>query len=168
MTAREAVMTAATPRDALLALADRIDALTAAPAATVDPWESWGPEPVSDGSVQTVRTEGRVEFVLPAPSEERREQRRLFEAQQLKLSVAIDSDTDWAAAYADGGPWWLYQCRRDIVMSLPYAARQAMVTDLEQDAPALAYEMALDILKQATEMPDLETASGALAVGNVG
>lgn len=114
-------------------------------------------------------TEAR-DFEIPAPSEEKMEYRRMMERQQLKLALALGEEAgeeDWTEAYAKGGPWWLWQERRDIVMGLPFDTRQRMVADVEEDSPKLAYEMGLDVLKRETGEPDFENGSGALAIANV-
>lgn len=109
------------------------------------------------------------------PTDEKKEQRRMFERQQLRLQEMLESlgqlpetDVDWTEVYATGGPFWLYSMNRELFMSYDIQVRQRMVTDIEEDDPQLAYQVALDALKQPAGEPDFENGSGALAVATVG
>jgi len=198
VTIEERVKRAGTPREALLILARALDELQVA--ARVDPWQNWddgweytsldddstaappnddiGPDGLTaqqranhTAAMLAMSNTTARDIVIPKPSEEKMEQRRMLERQQLKLGLALgveeDSDVDWTETYAKAGPWWLWQERRDLVMGYDYAIRQAMVKDVEEDRPDLAYEMGLDVLKQPAGEPDLENGSGALAVSNL-
>lgn len=111
-------------------------------------------------------TEAR-EIELPPASADKQERRRLLARQQLKLNDVLPGAdiTDWNETYVKGGPVWLYNADREVLMSFDYPVRQQMIADVEEDNPQLAYEMSLDILKQPAGEPDFENGSGALAVG---
>ena len=160
-----------------------------------DPWGEWtAPEaPPSDTFVDTpgrtseVPTDGRGhvlleqhdaavaamqntdarEIEIPPPSEEKMERRRLLAKQQLKLNDVLPSEQgiDWDEVYIKGGPLWLYNADRSVVMQYDYPVRQQMVADVEEDSPEQAYLMSIDVLKQPAGEPDFENGSGALAVG---
>lgn len=185
------VKAAKNPREAILILARGLDELAAAG----DGWDDWGddagfpteavaaafrdvgPDGLTDheraqheAALLAMANDGSNTYELPAPSEEKMEFRRMFERQQLNLEATLGEEAgeeDWTEVYAKGGPWWLWSERRDIVMGLPYATRQMMVADVEQDNPAVAHELSLDILKREAGEPDFENGSGALAVANV-
>jgi len=185
------------PGDALLILAEALDELEAAGDGmdwSGGDWEPTAQEALDYAMEAAIRTDvgpdgltdheraqheaallamandGARDFALPAPSEEKMEFRRMFERQQLNLEATLGEEAgeeDWTEVYAKGGPWWLWSTRRDIVMGLPYATRQMMVADVEQDNPAVAHELSLDILKREAGEPDFENGSGALAVATV-
>lgn len=124
------------------------------------------------GSVKTEQHGSQMVYVFPTPSDEKQERRRLLERQQLQLAKALgpeepEPEGGWNGAYAKGGPWWLYAHNRELLMSYPSEVRRAMVADVEEDSPKLAYEMGLDVLKEAAGKPDFESGFGALAVGLV-
>lgn len=115
-----------------------------------------------------------ADIVLPAPTEEKMDYRRMFERQQLRLQEMLESlgqddpDVNWNDVYAKGGPYWLYTMNRELFMTYDEPVRRLMVADLEAESPPLAYQMALDVLKQPAGEPDFENGSGALAVTTVG
>lgn len=190
----EAVQSAKSPRDALLRLAalidgliDRIDALEEAGGE----WDTWPeadqhrvePEQESpeqfrrrveeeqhQAALEAMNNANPNEIVLPTPSAQKMERRRLFERQSLRLSTMVGDLTDDEGndAYAKGGPWWLYNFDRELVMSYPDEIRARMVADIEEDDPQLAHQVSIDILKKPAGEPDFESGAGALAVGYVG
>lgn len=164
---------------------DKLEAAQPSDEDEVDPVTWWaahgriiGPDGLTDAEreghirAQQITTDANENvFELHPPSEEKQAQRRMFADQQLRLNTVLPADPDvedWNEVYVKGGPWWLYNSARDIVMTYPDNARRIMVADLEEDVPELAYQMSLDVLKQASEPPDLENGAGALAVGWVG
>lgn len=195
----DAVKQAKNPREAILTLAYALEDLQdrIAQLETAGSWDDWGdgqepvkgtdapvvlPEQLDEGRLERQHQEALAamsntdarEIVVPAPSAEKMEQRRMFERQQLRLREMLtslgqdDPDVDWNDVYAKGGPWWLYNANRELVMSYDMPVRQQMVADLEQDSPQLAFQMSIDVLKQPAGEPDFENGSGALAVGTVG
>jgi hypothetical protein len=137
----------------MLALAVALDRIEAQSQA-VDEWGAWpdddkqDPVTVRRRAMEIEQTgEDTAEVRLRAPSEEKKQQRRLFEQQTLKLKEALGDGEDWTEAYAAGGPLWLYIGNRDLVMSYPEPARAAMVQDVLEDSPADAAEMGRDVLK---------------------
>jgi len=191
-----ACLAAKKPGDALLILAEALDELEAAGDGmdwSGGDWEPSAQEALDYAMEQALRTnvgpdgltdheraqheaallamgDSAHEYELPEPSEEKMEFRRMFERQQLNLAATLGEDAgdeDWTEVYAKGGPWWLWSERRDIVMGLPYATRQMMVADIEQDNPLTAHQVAIDILKREAGEPDFENGSGALAVATV-
>lgn len=156
MTFVEDVQNARSPREAMLNLAagldvlvERIDKLESS-----TNWDSWGdsveqrlPQPV-----QITEQDGETEVVIPPPSTEKMAKRMLFEQQALHLSEYLhDDDQDWTEVYAKGGPMWLYIGNPELVKSLPDGTRRALVSDLEEDSPQQAREMARDILKEPAD-----------------
>lgn len=120
------------------------------------------------GDVLMEHTSAGVVIQFPVPTAERLEQRRLLERQQLRLATVLGDDSeDWTERYAQGGPFWLYTHRRDLVITYPQHVLKAMIADVEQDSPKLAYEMSLDVLKAPANEPDLETGAGSLHVSNL-
>lgn len=120
------------------------------------------------GDVEVIHDGPVVEFRFPAPSDTKAQARRDFEANNLRLAGALnDPAQDWNALYVKAGPFWLYQHNRELVMTYPAHVRRAMVNDVAEDSPKLAYEMARDVLKEACGEPDLETGAGALAVSEL-
>lgn len=111
------------------------------------------PQPVEEGK----RTRMEEDDVVFTVTEERMERRRAF-ARQLTLwdflGPAMDEETA-VEAFAKGGPLWLYHGgARDAIMQMPYEARQWMCTDVGEDSPAEAQELALDLLKQKDSVPE--------------
>ena len=195
MTTVDLVRAAKTPKEAMLGLAGAIDDIYARLEKLEEGggWDSWGEDVEDDaweeepsagegyiqdhgpqmGAVTVEYTDAGPVFTFPPIDEERQALRRMVERQQLKLAAAIGDDAPepeggWTEAYVRGGPWWLYQHRRDLVMTYDMNVRRRLVSDVELDSPKLAYEMSLDILKEPCGEPDLEGGSGALAVANVG
>jgi hypothetical protein len=162
MTFIEDVQRAKSPREALLNLAagldilvERIDRLE-----RTSSWDEWGadeegifvplPEPAQRAPV--IAADGDTTDVnLPPPSAEKLAARRMFEKQSLHLVDYLGTGEDWTEVYAKGGPVWLYVGNRELVMSLPHSVRQALVADLEEDAPQQAKEMARDVLKESCD-----------------
>lgn len=170
MTFVEDVQRAKSPREAMLNLAagldvlvERIDRLE-----STSSWDEWHDEPVKQWDSSDAHRAAANGFVtkapvitapqihvngeetdvdIPPPTEERMAYRRLFENQQLHLADHLGNAEDWTEVYAKGGPQWLYIGNPELVKGLPYGTRQALVTDLEQDSPQQAKEMARDILK---------------------
>ncbi|MGZ6584283.1 MAG: hypothetical protein ACXVHX_08090 [Solirubrobacteraceae bacterium] len=189
------VQRAGSPREAILGLAAALDELLGRIEkleAGSGGWDSWGdeephyaPDPPTGESpaaleariaaqhaeaLQAMSNSDPRVIELPPPSAEKMERRRMLERQQLKLAQALGPEgegVDWTEAYAKGGPWWLYAERRDLVMGYDDSVRRMMVADVEEDDPRVAYEMALDVLKQPAGEPDFENGIGALAVGLV-
>lgn len=176
------------PKDALIVIAEAVDELTRrldelergndwdAPLE----WEDEPPEAAPPSELDIEEKHQRAleamnntdarDIVIPPPSEEKMAQRRMFAKQQLRLNQVLPPDedgTDWDEVYVKGGPLWLYNADRGVVMQYDDAVRRRMVADVEEDDPKAAYQMALDVLKQPAGEPDLENGSGALAVGNV-
>lgn len=88
-------------------------------------------------------------------SVERHNERLHFAIETLNLNTELGTEDDWCLTYAKGGPAWLYAHRRDLVVQYSEAVKQQMVSDLEQDDPQAAHEMARDILKQPSNPPQL-------------
>lgn len=87
---------------------------------------------------------------IPAASPERQAGRRFVATRDdfySFLSTPGLTKEEFVEAYAKGGPMWLYLGDRDAIMAMPPAWRQAMIQDIEQDAPLQAQEVARDILK---------------------
>ena len=127
-------------------------------------------EPPMGDVVVTTGPDGGPIFEFPVPSPEKLAARRAFEASSLGIAGALGAaagNEDWNEHYAKAGPFWLYQHNRDLVMTYPANVRRAMVNDVAEDSPKLAYEMSRDVLKEAAGEPDLETGFGALGVGNL-
>lgn len=158
MNARETVMAAKTPREALLDLADYIDNLPQ----VVDSWDvPWGDEPDDDipgTSPITIDIDEDLNssVVLPIVSDEKKEKRREF-ARQWKLGDMLpELAGEIEEVYALGGPYWLYcymtddeQGRRNL-FSYSEHMRRAMCQDLLEDDPVLAHEVSRDLLKSMT------------------
>lgn len=168
MTFIEDVQRAKSPREAMLNLAagldiivERLDHLE-----IQNNWDSWGdyneaPITAADIAAIDVRRaqapaiteqDGETTVDIPPTSPEKQAARRMFADQQLGLTEYLkDPSQDWNEVYAKGGPQWLYIGNRELVMSLPFSTRRAMVADLEEDSPQQAHEMARDILKEAAD-----------------
>lgn len=103
-----------------------------------------------EGHRVTVRQEnGQLVLDGPAVSEERKQDRYNWAA-GANIGAMLTPQLDYleaAKAYAKGGPVWLHYYDRAAVLTMPRAWRQMMVADVEQDSPAQAYELSLDILK---------------------
>jgi hypothetical protein len=179
MTTEQQVREARSPQEALLTIAralDRIeDALTQAPMLAWDEWQPqsvsvWTSPPVTmtpeqmetvshDVAVrqldelrtQVTVEDGVAEVALPPVSEAKKVERRAFATHVLRLHEHLGDDENWADVYAKGGPMWLYLGNRAVVMAMPYAVKQAMIADIEEDSPQDAHEMARDILKAPCE-----------------
>lgn len=170
MTVEQDVLAAGSPREALLVLARAIDDLSSSP----DPWGEWyaaatvtpashvaasrSDQPRTNYGALMVpdvlpeAADAELEVDVPPPSLSKMITRLRFEAQALHIGEYLNDDTeDWSAAYAKGGPVWLYTNNRELVMSLPESTRAAMIEDVIEDNPELAHEMSRDILKQAGE-----------------
>lgn len=171
MTFVEDVQNARSPREAMLNLAAGLDVLVERinHLESSTNWDSWGDElgePDLPGGIDYDRfvgvvkpkapviteQDGETTVDIPPPSEAKQAYRRLFEQQALHLSEYLhDDDQDWTEVYAKGGPMWLYIGNPELVKSLPDSTRRALVSDLEEDSPQQAREMARDILKEPAD-----------------
>lgn len=154
MNTEAAVRAAKNPQEAMLALATSLDALRELVTHLNVPTDELALEWTPDQAEQRTRittTDDSADIEIPPPNEERLEQRRIFEQQQLRLGEHLGTSEDWTEAYAKGGPMWLYLGNRDLVMSYPESIRAAMVEDVIATSPLDAEEMGRDVLKQAGE-----------------
>lgn len=172
------VRAASNVQEALLSIAEGIDALLAAEKSD---WMTWGEQrkpSANFGSIADAlgdeeydrrvaeirQTNDGTEVVLPAASAEKQASRAAFEAARLNLKAYLGDGEDWNTAYAKGGPMWLYLANRDLVLSYPIDVQRAMVADVEEDDPRAAQEMGRDILKAPCEpgpgSPGMRTAEG--------
>ena len=95
-----------------------------------------------------VSTDGTIKD-LPVPDAGRMLVRRQW-AQKYRLWEFFSPQRDEAEvteAYAKGGPLWLYHSNRELCLELPIAARQMMVSDIDQDSVQEAREIGRDLLK---------------------
>jgi hypothetical protein len=169
------VRSAKSPQEAMIVIAKALDRIEFLSSRDTQ-WVAWDNEPtIRDGDsvalrsawlghvggeevvaeherrTQITATEDDTDVVIPAPSDEKKERRRQFERQNLKLSEFLGDSEDWSEAYAKGGPMWLYLGNRELVMSMPDGVRTALVQDVIEDSPQDAHEMGRDILKQPCE-----------------
>lgn len=98
----------------------------------------------------TVEADGSVIVDLPPASPEQRIAREAFAFshglwQFQSPPVTLDQD-EFIRAYAVGGPAWFYYGDREGAISLPIDVRRAMVEEIERQSPALASEIARDLL----------------------
>lgn len=163
------VTEAKSPQEALLVVAQGIDAILGRldeQTATTSTWGDWdvmpnpNPEPLM-GRNAPLTTEvdehGDVEVnIKPVTDPGRLAERRAL-AHAMELDVNLEGVEDAIDVYVKGGPLWLYTGNRDFVMSLPMAMRQQMVLDVEQDDHATAHEMGRDLLKDPSpgDLPSL-------------
>lgn len=94
-----------------------------------------------------------VSIEIPVVDAERKDARREW-ARTCKIWEIVEpklNEDDAVAAYANGGPQWLYAYDRDNVLTMPFAWRQQMIHELDKDSTAEAQEMARDLLKADAE-----------------
>lgn len=90
---------------------------------------------------------------LPVADARRRELRRAF-AERIDLPgffepimrSSEEQRQQLIDTYVKGGPLWLAP-RRDIIMTMPVAARQVMIADLREDSERIAWDYSRDWLK---------------------
>lgn len=86
-------------------------------------------------------------------NDKHREARYTFAQKVLNLDLALgkhpEPDGDWAADYAEGGPFWFYIPNRDLVMQYPEQVRSQMVADVAlYGNQKVVDELAQDLLKR--------------------
>jgi hypothetical protein len=187
MTVVDDMRAARNPQEAMLVIAEALDAIIVnmqapqTPTNTWGTWESDTPEfapypdvPVTHmlaGAVDTRKPvvtvtvdEGEdtdsVDVNIAPVSPKKQEARRRFAADVLQLEAELGAGVDWAETYAKGGPVWLYEGNRELVMQYPQHIRSELVRDLMEDDPQAADEMGRDILK--LEGADVNQANGML------
>lgn len=155
MSVEEQVRSAASPQEALLALARGLDAVLARPAEEpADAWGHWSnagfvtADPPA-APITTEVTEDAITVTI-APVDELRKATRRQLAEAMGLTDEFGEHEDWTEVYAKGGPLWLYNTKRDFVISLPVDIRAAMVADLAQDDAATAQDVGRDLLKDTS------------------
>lgn len=179
------VRAAKKPQDALLVIAEALDELLGREADSgwgewdAAPGGGWGDatenpdfEEAHRRAVEAMNNSGPIDVVLPPPTPEKMDRRRMFERQRLKLATVltneVEPDDGWTEIYAKGGPLWLYANNRELVMTYDEDTRRTMVKDLLEDDPDAAHQMSIDVLKRETGDTDFESGAGALAVGDIG
>lgn len=172
----EAVKAARNPQEAMLAIAQGIDAVLAKLDERAESdgywtthWDGHYPTSVAEfGDALKASylrspiftTEGDDEHVevniRPVTDPGRLAERRAL-AHAMELDDNLPHVEDAIDVYVKGGPIWLYTGNREFVMSLPMAMRQQMVLDVEQDDHQTAHEMGRDLLKDPSpgELPSL-------------
>lgn len=109
------------------------------------------PEPAVPEGQRIVTTTDADAITVNLPAPDGRTRRTRYDwAYDIKLGHMIEPQLDehvGARAYAKGGPMWLYLYDRDAVMKMPPEWRRMFVTDVQQQSPAQAQELARDILK---------------------
>lgn len=119
-----------------------------------------------EGRRSTVTDEGDTADVnIPPPTPARKDAREVW-AIQVALWEFISGLTrrDAIAAYATGGPEWLYAYDRDAVVNMPLDWRRDLINDLAIDSQAAAHEMSRDILK--ADFNDVIAGGTAIAEDN--
>lgn len=88
--------------------------------------------------------------------------RKEFATEVLKLTeVYGDKGEQYIESYAKAGPLLLYYADRDFILGLTDDIKRAMVSDVEEQSPKEAHEMARDILK------DLDAGGPEITVENI-
>lgn len=99
---------------------------------------------------------------LPPASPERQAARRQL-AESIELPgffppLMRDSQREQILdAYVKGGPLWLYQ-NREITLALPEHVKHAMIADIMEDSPRMAFEVGRDLLKDMGPNDDTSVA----------
>lgn len=165
VTTVERLQQCSTPKEALLMLAEAIDALGSKP--EPDLWEAhldWAPKDNPKAhhfTTPTVTPDNRSrivdgEVVVGPVSPARQFGREAFARQHRLQEFYGDglNEEDFGKAYSKGGPRWLYYTNRDCIMQMPMELRRALVADVELDSPSEAGEISRDICKQEESVPE--------------
>lgn len=156
------VKQAPNPQAALIVIAEALDLLIAQDAD--DDWGEWNRPVEKDVTTpfDVEESEDNLVITYKKPSDHKWGTRWAFAKDVLELQGMLPNIDDVVAAYADGGPLWLYHGNRELVMSYPMSARQQMVADVLEDYPKEAHEMGRDILKfTGIEGPGTAVARGS-------
>lgn len=156
MNTRQQVKQCRTTEEALLVLADAIDALAAQPQAS--PFEAeltWDEGAVVEAKLARIaelndnRAVIQGDDVIVKPVSLARQEARLnfIQASRLAEFVPMLTEEQVQDAYVKGGPRWLYYTNREAVMAMPVNMRQALVADVLLDSAEEADEIGRDILK---------------------
>lgn len=159
MSTAEKVRAAASPQEALLAIAEALDLLVEhpPPAPAWGEWPSVNTDPALAASkrspyVITETEDGEhVEVTFAPPTPDQAQQRRAL-AERLFAGGPppwVGSDEGAREAYVEGGATWLYLADREFVMGLPEELRREMVEEVLAHSPHEAAEMGRDVLKDA-------------------